>query len=165
VLVAISTITQVALFSHLRLFGVVPDVGLVLTVAVAYRDGPEVAVLTGFGAGLAFDLFLETPFGLSALSYALAGYSVGVFQAGLLSAPGWVAPWLGLVGGSIGGSTFALVGALAGTDVLAQRRTFLVVLGAAAYDAVLAPVAFVVVRRVLAASEPAAWPGGRAAGR
>ena len=32
--------------------------------------------------GLAIDLFLTTPLGLSALSFAITGYAVGVFQAG-----------------------------------------------------------------------------------
>ena len=71
-------IVQVTVFPHLRIFGVVPDLGLVLAVAVAYRLGPEAGALTGFAAGLGYDLFLETPLALSALSYALTAYAIGV---------------------------------------------------------------------------------------
>ena len=69
------------MFTHLRILGVVPDLGLVLAVAIAYRSGPEAGALTGFAAGLCYDLFLETPLGLSALSYALTAYAVGLLQA------------------------------------------------------------------------------------
>ena len=75
------------MFPHLRIFGVVPDLGLVLAVAVAYRSRPEAGALVGFVAGLGYDLFLETPLGLSALSYALDRVRVGVLAGGMLRSP------------------------------------------------------------------------------
>ena len=44
------------------------------TLAVAYEDGPETGAIFGFADGARMDLFLTTPLGLSALSYALTGY-------------------------------------------------------------------------------------------
>src|SRR5581483_11968936 len=88
-------IVQVSVFPHLRLLGAVPDLGLLLTVTVGFNLGPEAALLTGFGTGLAYDLFLETPLGLSALAYALTGYAVGILQTGVIRSPRWVSPFLG----------------------------------------------------------------------
>ncbi|MFM8971620.1 MAG: rod shape-determining protein MreD [Actinomycetota bacterium] len=87
VLAALIVVAQVSVVPHLRIAGTAPALELLFTIAVAYRLGPEAGALTGFGTGLAFDLFLETPLGLSALTDAVVGYAVGVFTAGLLRVP------------------------------------------------------------------------------
>lgn len=158
--VVVTVVLQVALFPSLRLLGTVPDLGLLLAVAVAYRDEPETAALVGFAAGFGYDLFLATPAGLSALAYALTGYGVGVLQGGLLRSPRWVAPFLGGLGGLAGGLVFAGMGVLAGSEALSDWRTLSVVARAAAYDALLAPFVFAAAGRLLRPAggrRPAAW--------
>ena len=91
-----AVVLQTTLFTHLRIDGVVPDVGLVCVLAVAYEDGPDTGAWFGFVMGLSIDLFLTTPLGLSALSFALTGYAVGVFQAGMVRTTPRLAPILGL---------------------------------------------------------------------
>src|SRR5690242_6140342 len=83
-------VVQVSVFPHLRLFGVVPDLGLLVALAVGYQEGPEAGALAGFAAGFGFDLFLSTPLGLDALSYAIVGYGIGVLEAGLFRSPRWL---------------------------------------------------------------------------
>jgi rod shape-determining protein MreD len=145
--IVVGVVLQLTLFSAgLRVFGVTPDIGLVLTVAVAYYQGSERGAVIGFVAGLVIDLFLNTPFGLSALSLALVGYSVGVVQSGLVRAPRWVAPIMGVLGGLAGGALFVCIGALAGREELLALRSMRVVLIASVYDAFLALVAFPVAR-------------------
>jgi rod shape-determining protein MreD len=161
-------VLQTTLFSAgLRVFGVMPDIGLVLTVAVAYYRGPERGAAFGFAAGLAIDLFLDTPVGLSALSFALVGYGAGVVQSGLVRASRWVAPIMGGLGGLAGGALFVCVGALAGQDQLLALRSVKVVIIASAYDALLAFVVFPVAR--WATREPSGavrgWPGRGWVGR
>lgn len=157
--VAVSVVLQVAVFPQFRLLGTVPDLGLVLTAAVAYREGPEAGALVGFASGLGFDLFLVTPLGLSALSYALVGYAVGVMQSGLLRTPVWVAPVLGGLAGLAGGLLFAAIGVISGADLLVAWRTLATIGRSAAYDAFLAPFVFALVGRLLhSPGEPAlAW--------
>ena len=99
-LLVMTVIVQVALFPHLRLAGRVPDLGLVVAVAVAFDHGPEAGAIVGFLAGLGFDLFLETPLGLTALAYALTAYAVGVLQGGVLRTPRWFTPVIGVRGGA-----------------------------------------------------------------
>lgn len=145
--IVVGVVLQMTLFSAgLRVFGVTPDVELVLTVAVAYYLGPERGAVFGFVAGLVIDLFLNTPFGLSALSFALVGYGIGVVQSGLVRAPRWVAPIMGVLGGLAGGALFVGIGALAGQEALLALRSVKVVLIASVCDALLAVVAFPIAR-------------------
>jgi rod shape-determining protein MreD len=166
--IVVAVVLQTTLFSAgLRVFGVMPDVGLVLTVAVAYYQGPERGAAFGFAAGLAIDLFLSTPMGVSALSFALVGYGVGVVQSGLVRTSRWVAPIMGGLGGLVGGVLFVGVAALAGQDQLLALRSVKVILIASAYDALLAFVAFPVAR--WATRDPSGavrgWLGHRWVGR
>jgi rod shape-determining protein MreD len=157
-LVVISAVVlQTTLFTHLRIDGVAPDVGLVAVLAVAYEDGAETGAWFGFIMGLAIDLFLTTPLGLSALSYALTGYAVGVFQGGMVRTTPRLAPLLGFFGGLFGGLVFITVGALVGQNEFLSFDSLRTVLIAAAYDALIAPIVFPIVRRAARQPEPSHW--------
>ena len=112
--IVVCVVLQTTLFTHLRIDGVGPDVGLVAVLAVAYEDGADTGAIFGFLMGLAIDLFLTTPLGLSALSFAVTGYAVGVFQAGVVRTTPWLAPLLGGLGGFFGGLVFLTAGAVVG---------------------------------------------------
>ncbi len=148
-LVVVVVVLQVALFPHLRLFGVVPDLGLLLALAVGYQDGPEAGAIVGFAAGFGYDLFLETPVGLNALAYALVGYGIGVLEAGLFRSPRWLPSLLGALGGLVGGLVFVAVAVLAGAENVKGSHAVVTISLAALYDAVLAPLVFWLVGKVL----------------
>lgn len=133
---------QTAVFPYLRVAGVVPDLGLVATVAIGYHEGAELGAVFGFASGLAMDLFLQTPMGLGALSFALTGYLVGTLQGGVLRSSWWVPPLLGFLGGIVGGLLFIGIGALVGQEQLFALRSLRVVLLSSIYDAVVAPIMF-----------------------
>jgi rod shape-determining protein MreD len=145
-LVVTLVIVQVTVVPHVRVLGVVPDLGLLLAVAVAYRFGPVAGALTGFAAGLAYDLFLETPLAMSALAYAVTAYAVGVLQFGIVGAARWMPPLLGLAAGLAGGFAFIAVGGLAGVPGMWTTHAVGVVALAACYDAVIAPLVFPLVK-------------------
>ena len=152
-LVAVMWLLQVAVFPHLRLFGVVPDLGLLVAVAVGYQEGPEAGAIVGFAAGFGYDLFLETPIGLNALTYALVGYGVGVIEAGLFRSPRWLPSLLGAAAGLAGGLLFVGIGVLAGVDSVKGTPAIVTISLAAVYDALLAPFVFFLVGRVLGTEE------------
>jgi rod shape-determining protein MreD len=157
-LLALTTVVvQVALMPHLRLFGVVPDLGLVLAIAVAYYDDAEGAAIVGFATGLGFDLFLRTPVGASALAYAVTGYLTGVLQAGLIRSSRWLPLALGGLGGLVGGLMFVGIAILAGTDTLIAARTVGIVARAAVLDALAATVMFPLVGRFVRARVAPTW--------
>jgi rod shape-determining protein MreD len=152
-LVAI-VLVQTTILPYARVFGVVADLGVVATVAVAYREGPETGAIFGFAAGFAMDLFLQTPLGLSALCYALTGYLIGILQGGLLRRSWWIPPVLGGIGGLLAGALFVGIGALVGQEQLFAYRSVRVVLLAGLYDAVIAPFMFPIVRFTLHGESP-----------
>jgi rod shape-determining protein MreD len=92
----------------------------------------------GFVAGLAIDCFLSSNFGVSALSFALVGYGVGVFQSGMLRSSRWIAPILGGVGGLVGGALWVVIAGLAGQEDLFTLYSARIVVVAACYDALVA---------------------------
>jgi rod shape-determining protein MreD len=160
--VIICVVLQTTLFTHLRIDGVAPEVGLVAVLAVAYYDGAESGACFGFVMGLSIDLFLTTPLGLSALSYAITAYGVGVFQAGMVRKPPAIAPLLGGIGGFFGGLVFLSIGAVVGESGFLSLASLKAVLIAAVYDALIAPVVFPLVRRAAQHTRnEATWRVGR----
>jgi rod shape-determining protein MreD len=156
--VIVCVLLQTTLFTHLQIDGVAPDIGLVAVLAVAYEDGADTGAIYGFIMGLAVDLFLTTPLGLSALSFAITGYAVGVFQAGVVRTTPWLAPILGGLGGLFGGLVFITAGAIVGEDGMLSADSVRIVLIAAAYDAVIAPLVFPLVRRAARRDDaPSTW--------
>jgi rod shape-determining protein MreD len=141
-LLILIVLLQTAVLPYARVADVVPDLGLVATVAIAYYEGPELGAIFGFASGLAMDLFLQTPLGLGALSFALTGYFIGVVQGALLRSTWWVTPLLGGLGGIIGGLLFIGIGALVGQEQLWALRSLRVVLLTGLYDAIIAPIVF-----------------------
>jgi rod shape-determining protein MreD len=78
-------LVQTTLLGPVRLWGARPDLLLLAVVALAMTSGPLSGAHFGFWAGLAADLLLELPVGVSALVYTLTGYLVGVARVYLVS--------------------------------------------------------------------------------
>jgi rod shape-determining protein MreD len=131
-------VLQTALFPSLRVFGAAPDLLLVATIAVAYERGAETGAVFGFAAGVAIDCFLSSPMGVSALSFALVGYGVGVFQSGLVRSTRWMTPILGGIGGFVGGFLWICIASIAGREGLFVPGTFRILVIASVYDALVA---------------------------
>ena len=70
-------ILQLELFSSLRFFGVMPELVLAGAIAAGWYGGPVGGAVVGFTGGLFYDMYLATPLGLNALTYALIGYLLG----------------------------------------------------------------------------------------
>ncbi len=140
---------QTAVWPNLRIAGVAPEIGLVVTVGVAFAAGPTAGAVFGFAAGLSLDLFLSTPLGLSALAWSVTGYGVGVIQGAVLRAAWWFPVALTFVAGCFGGLVFCLVGAIVGQDQLWGFAAVRTVLLSALYGAVFAPLVFPIVRFAL----------------
>ena len=93
---------HLTLFSVMRVAGAAPDVMLLVAVAGGLVGGPVRGAVFGFAAGIAIDVFLRTPMGLSALVFTLVGYGVGVISTGVLT-PTWYLPVLTASIASAGG--------------------------------------------------------------
>lgn len=151
-----AVIVHTAVSPQLRLFGVAPDVLLLLSIAVAIAAGAERGAAVGFACGLLADCFLQTPFGLSALTYALVGYGVGVFQTGVLHSSWWIPAITAAVASAVGVLGFVGLGVVVGQDQLLSARLAEVTPVVALLHAALAPVA---VRLMRWAAPPVITPG------
>jgi rod shape-determining protein MreD len=131
---------QTTLLARLRIFGVMPDLMLLLAVAGGITAGATRGATIGFASGMLIDLFLPTPLGLSALVFTLVGYGVGVANTGVLRSA-WYIPVLTAGGASVAGVTlYALIGSVLGERMVdGHLVTIALVVGLT--NAVLAPVA------------------------
>jgi rod shape-determining protein MreD len=75
---ALALVLQVAFFDQIVAFGAHPDVLVILPVAAGLVQGPQRGAIVGFVAGVAADLVVQLPFGLSPLTFVLAGFGAGL---------------------------------------------------------------------------------------
>lgn len=114
VVVLVALILQISLVSDLRVAGAVGDVLLVVVVAGGLTGGVNRGATYGFAAGLAYDLVVDSPFGLTALTYALVGYAVGLAGAALLRTSGWWPVLIAALAGMAQATLFTSFGNLIG---------------------------------------------------
>ena len=77
VLLFVAAVAQVSVFAQLHVLGAVPDLLLVLLVAIALLRGSVVGAVGGFFAGLIVDTANLGTLGLTSLVLTLAGYWIG----------------------------------------------------------------------------------------
>ena len=104
----------------LRFGGAHPDLLWLLPITAALLDGPETGAIVGFWAGLAFDLVLPTPFGLSALVGCLLGFAVGSLTAAVDPRATWLKPVAAVAGSVAADMLFAVLGAIMGQQQMVQ---------------------------------------------
>ncbi|HUQ64410.1 MAG TPA: rod shape-determining protein MreD [Acidimicrobiales bacterium] len=122
-------LVQVTLLSRLRLFGVVPNLMLLVAVAGGITGGPVRGAVIGFASGLAIDIFLETPLGLSALVFSIVGYTVGAVETGILRAAWWIPVLTAFGACAAGEALFAVAAQVVGRpDLLSARLAIIVVI-------------------------------------
>ncbi len=139
--VVTALVLHVAVLSRVRVFGVMPDAMLLLAVAAGLTSGPSGGSAVGFLSGMAVDLFLDTPFGLSALVFTLVGFAMGTVATGILRASWWIPLVAAFVGSAAGELLFALAGAMVGQGGMVTGRLVVIAPVVGALNAVLAPAA------------------------
>ena len=113
VLVLVLTV-QTTWMADLRPFGAPGDLLLLLAIAGGLVGGPLRGAIVGFAAGMAMDLVLLTPFGLSALTYLAVGYAVGAFHGGVLRSAPWIPVVATFLASIVGIGFFVLLGEIFG---------------------------------------------------
>ncbi len=117
---------HLTLFSVLRIGGAAPDMMLLVAVAGGLVGGPVRGAVLGFTSGIAIDVFLRTPMGLSALVFTLVGYGVGVVSTGVLT-PSWYLPVLtASLASAAGVVLYAFAGAMLGEPMVSRRLVTIV---------------------------------------
>jgi len=154
VVIVTALLLQSTLFWNLKLLGVRPELMFLVTIVIAILEGPNEGAVTGFAAGLAQDFLLNQPKGITALTLTLVGYAAGLARQYIVS-PSPLLPTI-LVGvGTAAGVAFYqavafLLGQLEETFAYAVRVTLL----AGLYGAILTPIVYPLLRRVIEGSRP-----------
>ncbi|MDA8296558.1 MAG: rod shape-determining protein MreD [Actinomycetota bacterium] len=133
----VAFILQVGLVDQVVVAGYHADVMVLLAAGAGLIGGPQRGAVTGFVAGLLADLALPTPYGLSALTFVLVG-----FTAGLLAAPRATESLLArgltcLVCGAAGTLLYAFLAALIGQSGMLTSSTLEATVAVAAGGLVL----------------------------
>ncbi len=134
-------VVQQTLVLGIRVGGIHPDVMVLLPIAAAVVGGPARGAIVGFTAGLVADLFLPTPFGLSALTGSLTGYGVGLATVALDRSAWWLPPTAGLAASAVYELLYAGLGALLGQPQMLHVDLAGIALVVACANAVVAIVA------------------------
>ena len=119
-LILVALLVQQTIMVALRVDGAHPDLLWLLPITAALLDGPETGAIVGFWSGLAFDLVLPTPFGLSALVGCLLGYAVGSLTTAADPRATWLKPVAALAGSVAADMLFAVLGAILGQGEMVQ---------------------------------------------
>jgi rod shape-determining protein MreD len=149
VVVVLTLLVQTTLGLDLRVAGAHPDLMVLLPIAAGLAAGPREGAGVGFAAGIAADLFLPTPFGLSALVYCLVGFAVGFATRAMDRSTWWLAPGAALAASAVAVMLYAVLGAVLGQESMLDTDLGAIVAVVAIVNALLAPVAVRLMRWAL----------------
>jgi rod shape-determining protein MreD len=128
IVLVVAVVLETTFGADLRVFGIAPDLMLLLAISGGLVCGPTAGAWIGFFAGLLADLTLTTtPLGLSALAWCIVGWGIGTLRAYLLPDGRAVRPavaFLATIGALL---LFLIVGELVGqTELVAPGRSFVI---------------------------------------
>ncbi len=153
-IVLTALVFQSTVFSEVTLAGAKPELVFLVTVALAFLEGPSSGAIGGFTAGMAQDFLLNQPKGMTALTLTLVGYAVGTLRQYVVT-PNPLLPVVLVAVSTTGGLLFyGLVAFLLGQPHAEAAYLVRVSLLSGLYNAILTPILFPVVKRVADASRP-----------
>ena len=145
---------QSTVFASLRLLGVRPEFLYLVTIVVAFLEGPNEGAVIGFISGFAQDLVLNEPKGILALTLTLLGYTMGMLRQYIVSPSPFLPVVLVALGTAAGVTFYVVVSFLLGNYDSTIAFAVRVALLSALYNAILTPLVFPILRRVFEGSRP-----------
>ena len=131
-------VVQQTLMLDIRVGGVHPDVMVLLPIVAGIVGGPARGASMGFGSGLVADLFLPTPFGLSALVGTVIGFAVGVATLALDRSTIWLPPVAALGASALYELIYPALGSVLGQPQMLHADLLRIVVVVSVTNAILA---------------------------
>ena len=141
-----AAVLQRGVFSQLRIAHVAADVLLLLAIAAGIAGGPDRGATMGFVCGLTLDLMLQTPVGLTALSYCIIGFVAGRYQLSVTRSSQWRLRFTVGVGSAMGYGLLVGLGWVMGQRNMLSSRLPVILLVVGLFNAVLGPLAVKIMR-------------------
>ncbi len=133
---------QVMIAPHISLFGVTPNLLLLVVITLAFVEGSSAGATVGFVAGLLMDLLSSGPIGAWALVMSVTGYLSGSLKQNLF-AEGWLAPvTVGVIAALVADFAYLVVVSVIGVGPAFWPALGRLVLPRALYNAVLVMLAY-----------------------
>lgn len=117
--IVVAFVLQIGLMPHIKVFGVVPDLMVVLAVCAGLSGGGQRGSVVGFWLGFLYDAPTAHAWGLSALAYCLVAYAAGVAQEVVLQSGRLMSMLIVAAGSLLGVLLFAVGGQFFGEESLA----------------------------------------------
>jgi rod shape-determining protein MreD len=153
-IIVTAILLQSTVFSQLRLLGVRPELLYLVTILIALQEGPNEGAIVGFTCGLAQDMLLDQPKGITALTLTLLGYAVGMARQYIVSPSPLVPTIVVAIGTAVGVAFYEIVTFLLGQFDAGVTYAVRVALLTALYNAVLTPILSPLLRRIIEGSRP-----------
>jgi rod shape-determining protein MreD len=153
-IIVTAVLLQSTVFSQLRLLGVRPELLYLVTILIALQEGPNEGAIVGFTCGLAQDMLLDQPKGITALTLTLLGYAVGMARQYIVSPSPLVPTIVVAIGTAVGVAFYEIVTFLLGQFDAGVTYAVKVALLTALYNAVLTPILSPLLRRIIEGSRP-----------
>ncbi len=150
----VALVVQLTVFVDVRIAGVAPELLALIAVIAGFFVGPERGPVIAFAAGLLWDVYLPTPLGVSAITFAVVAFAVGSLNEGLFhDTRGQLIAVAGLASAaSVVG--YALLGSIVGESGLIGVQMLVVAMLVGVINAVLAPLAAPLMAWALSAEAP-----------
>jgi rod shape-determining protein MreD len=141
---------QSTLLARLTILGVIPQLVLLVVVALAFLEGERVGVVVGFFGGLLLDLQLPpgSILGLTALVYTMIGFGVGTLRQFSLGESVWAPVFVVAASSAIAEGSYALLSILMGQPWVSLSMTAQLAGLVVLYNTLLTPFVFPVVKRI-----------------
>src|SRR4029450_10144533 len=100
-IVLTALVLQSTVFAKVTLAGAKPELVYMVTIILAFLEGPSSGAMAGFAGGMAEDFLLNQPKGITALTLTVVRYAVGALRQYIVT-PSPLLP-VALVGGATTG--------------------------------------------------------------
>lgn len=117
-LLVVALTVQLSIVAQIEVFGVRGDLMLLVAIGAGVANGPERGAMLGFLTGIAYDLLLQTPFGLSALTYGIVAFLAGSLQDAVLRAAWWIPVGTATAASALGVILYGVFGTVVGEDLV-----------------------------------------------
>ena len=141
-LVLIALTIQLGVLSEFRVAGATGDVMMLLALVAGLAGGPLRGGVAGFAVGLVFDLVLLSPFGVTALTYCLLGYALGLVPSEFVRGAFWVPPLIVFGASAVGTVFYVAMETVFGQEGIFTPHVVVMALVVAVINALLTPIAF-----------------------